>query len=269
MSDVSVVIVSFNTKKLTLDCIGSIQKSSILRIELVVVDNGSDDGTVASLKKLANKGVIKLIANKSNLGFAKANNQGIKEARGEYVLLLNSDTVVKKNAIDKLVEFAKSKTDAGVIVPKLLNIDGSLQGSVFRLPTLSRAIAQYWFSKKKLLDKYSPKTNVPIIVESAVMAAFLISPQALKKVGFLDERYFMYYEDHDYCRRLLSSGLRVYFIPSAEVVHVHGASGQGMADEENQWRRLIPSSKLYHGIIMHSLITFVISSRRQMNKFFK
>ncbi len=265
MIDVSIIIVNFNTKKLTVQCIESVLKDSPgFSKEVIVVDNGSDDGSVKVFRDYQ----VRLIENKENLGFARANNQGIKEARGKYILLLNSDTKVIKAAIGKLIDFAESEPDAGTVGPKLLNQDGSIQPSVFNLPTVGRAIKQFWFGKNGLLDKYSPSTinQSPKTVESLVMAAFLITPKALKKVGLLTEKYFMYFEDFDYCRRVQDTGLKVYYLPSAEVIHYHGASGKSISDEKNQWRRLIPSSKLYHGLIKHYLINFVIWSGQKITK---
>ena len=266
MVDVSVIIVSYNTKDLTLQCIKSIIDSiERLDYEIIVIDNGSSDGSLDSIQSLKfkfqnDKSKLKVIKNDENLGFSKANNQGIKVAKGRYILLLNSDTKAKKGAIEKLINFAKNTPDAGVIGPKLLNPDGSTQTSVFRLPTVNRAIQQYWFGKKEILDKYVPTGSEPVSVESLVMAAFLITPHAVKKVGLLDERYFMFYEDHDYCRRVTNVGLKVYYLPSSEVLHYHGASGKNLANYENQWRRLIPSSKIYHGFLGHHLLTLIIWS---------
>ena len=268
MTDVSIIIASFNTKELTLQCIKSIVDSAKqIKYEIIVVDNGSTDGSVGELTKLTKlTKLIKLVKNSENLGFAKANNQGIKIAKGRYILLLNTDTKVKNGAIEKLINFAEETPDAGAVGPRLLNPDGSTQPSVFRLPTISRVITQYWLGKNGLLDKYSPQGPKPDKVESLVMAAFLITPEALKEVGFLDERYFMFYEDFDYCRRVWKSGLKVYYLPRSEVVHYHGASGKKIAEEVNQWRRLIPSSKIYHGLMKHYVINFIIWSGQKWKR---
>lgn len=275
MIDVTIIIVSYNTKNLTLQCIKSIlEEGSRLKKEIIVVDNGSKDGSVEELRRIikdikSNKGIrSQLIENKDNLGFAKANNQAIKVARGKYILLLNSDAKVKEGSIGKLVDFAEETSNVGVVGPRLLNPDGSIQPSAFRLPTIKRALKQYWFDQKGLLDKYSPitKHHSPVTVEAIVMAAFLITPSALRKVGLLNERYFMYYEDFDYCKRVLESGFNVWYLPTAEVVHYHGASGKALTDEKNQWRRLIPSSKIYHGKVKHYLINFIIWSGQKWEK---
>ncbi len=263
--DLSIIVVSWNTKDFTLRAIDSIAKSrSKLKYEIIVVDNASSDDSVSAIRKLQTSNYeLRIITNKENLGFSKANNIGIKQAKGKYILLLNSDTEVKKGSIDKLLDFAKKNANAGIVVPKLLNSDGTTQGSVFRQPSVFRAIRQYWFGGEKLLDKYSPRSasqgaEQAVAVEAAVMAAFLITPSAFKKVGLLDERYFMYFEDLDYCRRVKASGLKIYFVPEARVVHYHGASGAKLVQNKDQWKRLIPGSIIYHGFLKHYLITGII-----------
>ena len=259
MIDLSIIIVSYNTKKLTLECIKSIQEEgSVVRKEIIVVDNDSKDGSLEALRELQKKKAIKLVENKENLGFAKANNQGIKIAEGEYILLLNSDTIVKKKSLGKMFKFAQSTEDGGVIAARLLNADGSLQPSCLHFPTIRSAILEYWFGRKGLFEKYTPKDAKPTAVDAAVAACFLITPKALKKVGLLDERYHFYFEDIDYCRRVRSASLKVYYLPTAEVYHYHGASGKHLADEKDQWRRLIPSSKIYHGLPRHYLLTAIL-----------
>lgn len=253
MIDVSIIIVNFNTKKLVEDCVASIKRNiKKVSYEIIVVDNDSDE----KLEKLEK---VKFIYNKSNLGFAKANNQGIKLAKGRNILLLNSDTLVSRGSIDKLVEFADQTPDAGVIVPRLYNINGSIQSSCFRFPTVSLALKQYFFNGGKLLDKYFPRSEKPTLVDVAVMAAFLITPQALKKVGKLDEKYFMYFEDFDYCQRIHKANLKIYYLPSADVVHIHGASG-GV----NKY--LIDSAKKYHGFVGYYTYTFILWLGQKIKK---
>ncbi len=231
--DLSIIIVNYKTLGLTLGCISSIKKSKLkVNYEIIVVNNCSD--------KL--KGDFVLIQNKENLGFAKAVNQGITKAKGKYILLLNSDTLVKSDDIDKLYSFAKSKKDAAAVVPKLINPDGTLQASAFKLPGLLNG-----FSPKK----YIPNTNT---VNAAVMAAFLITPSGLEKIGLLNDKYFMYFEDLDYCRRIKKIGLKIYVDHEVKLVHYHGESGKNLVDHAYQWRRLIPSSIIYHGKIKHYLI---------------
>ncbi len=255
---ISIIIVNYNTSDLTIDCLSSIAKDkSIPPYEIILIDNASTDGSFDKFNELKWKNLV-LVRNKENLGFAKAVNQGIKLSRGEYILLLNSDTTVKKGAIKKLIDFARRTKDVGVIVPRLLNADNSIQPSCFNLPSVSRAFKQYFLGQKGLLDKFYPTGKKPTVVESAVGAAFLITPIALKKVGLFDERYFMYFEDLDYCRRVNKKGLKVYYLPDSEIIHLHGQSGKNLASDKDQWKRLIPSSKIYYGTVNHYLINSII-----------
>lgn len=267
--DLSIIIVNYNTKKLILDCIASIQKeASDLKIEIIVIDNASTDGSIEELSFFEKKKILKLVKNDINLGFAKANNQGIKFAKGKYILLLNSDTVVKRGVFKKLLDFAKEHPDAGAVVPQLLDPNGTIQASCFNFPTITRAIRQYWLGQKEILNKYIPVTYnfQPITVEIAVMAAFLITPKTLKKVGPLDERYFMFFEDFEYCRQMKKVDLKLYYLPSVQVIHYHGGSGKNLVNESDQWRRLIPSSKIYHGIVGHYLFNFILWSGQRFKK---
>jgi len=149
--DLSIIIVSYNTKKLTLEAVSSVyEEGSDIEKEVIVVDNNSQDGSTEALRKfLGGQRSFRLIENKDNLGFAKANNQGIRQSKGEYVLLLNSDTIVKKGTLGKLIKFAQSKADAGVVGPRLLNKDGSIQESCFHFPSVRGAILEYWFGRKR------------------------------------------------------------------------------------------------------------------------
>lgn len=267
MIKLSIIIVNYNTGEFLARCLRSIgattQNFKNPAAEVIIIDNASTDESIRGIKSTtfrlrSGQASIKSIKNKANLGFAKAANQGIKVAKGEYILLLNPDTEVRNGAIKKMMEFARSTDDIGVIGARLLNPDGTVQASTFHFPTIWRAVREFWLGQEGAYSKYTPKGDKPIIVDAIVGAAFLITPQARKIVGLLDERYFMYFEDLDYCRRVKRAGLKVYYLPSAQIIHYHGVSGQNLAKEENQWRRLIPSSKLYHGWLKHSLINFVI-----------
>jgi len=226
--DLTIVIPSYNTKKYTLDCINSILENvRDLGYEIIVVDNNSTDGSGESLEKISKKNKkVSIITNTKNLGFAKAANQGIKRAKGKYVLLLNSDTKVKRNSIENLLNFAERNEDVGVIGSRLVNEKGKVQASVFHFPTVWGAIKEFWFGK----------------------------------------RGAMYFEDLDYCRRAWKSGLKVFYLPISEMVHHHGVSGKKIAKTDEQWKRLIPSSKIYYGLIKYYLIFLVMWLGQQCKK---
>ena len=260
MIDLSIIIINFNTKKLIIDCLRSLEKEqSKINKEIIVIDNGSTDGSLKALQKIKIRDAnIKLIANQKNLGFAKAANQGIKKAQGEYLFFLNSDTQVKKDTLGKLISFIKKKSKTAIVGPKLLNLDGSVQASVFHFPTFQRAVREFWLKEKKAFSKYVPSADEAVEVEAVAGAAMLAKKKLLKRVGFFNEKYFMYYEDLDLCRRLAKIGCKIYYLPSAAVVHHHGASGKNSAPPAEQWRRLIPSSKIYHGTVKHYIMQLII-----------
>ncbi len=257
----SIVIVNFNTGNLLKECLASIDKSTNNFknpiTEVILVDNASSDESVLKIGDYKNDNNIKIIGNSENVGFAKAVNQGIGNAGGEYVFLLNPDCKMKDNVLQKLIEYSENHLSIGALGPKLLNSDGSIQTSVMPFPGVVRAFKEFFFGIK-VYSKYTPKVSIPTNVDAVVMAAFLITPEALKRVGKLNEKYFMYFEDIEYCSRLHKEGLSVIYFPGAEVIHHHGVSGRKILDYNNQWKRLIPSSKLYHGPLKHYIINFVI-----------
>lgn len=259
----SIIIVNLNTKDLTIGCIRSIEKEAKdLSFEVLLTDNGSNDGSVEALKEITKEDYWKdkftLILNDSNTGYAKANNQGIRKAKGKYILLLNNDTVVHKDALQRLIKFAEKTPDAGVIGSRLLNIDDTLQMSCYHFPTITNAIKEYFFNQKGLFEKFAPKGDKPVTVDSVVGAAFLITPEGKKRVGILDERYFAYFEDIDYCRQTWKKGLKVYYLPDSVITHYHGATFKKLANESERWKKLIPSSKVYHGFIKHYVINAIL-----------
>lgn len=270
MIDLSIIIVNYNTKDLTIDAIKSVvADTSVKNKQIIVVDNASSDGSAKAIKQLKNKlktSRIEFIKNKENIGFSRANNQGIKISKGRYILLLNSDTVVKKGSLKKLINFAEKNKKCGVAGARLLNADGSIQESCFNLPTFTRAIKQYWLHAGKPLDKFYPDSEKPVEVEAVVGAGFLITPQAHKKIGGLNEKYFFYFEDLDYCRSVQKAGFKVFYVPSAEIVHYHGASAQKLATANDQWKKLIPASKVYHGVLGHYVFNFILWSGQKIDR---
>jgi len=261
--DLSIIIVSFNTKKLLKECLKSLvtsYQSLVTDHEIIVVDNASEDGSPEMVeefaKKYLRKPTITLIANQSNLGFAQANNQGIKKTKGKYLFLLNPDTRVKPGSLEKLIQFVRKYPEVGIVGAKLINPDGSVQPSVYHFPTLRRAIKEYWLDKKGVYEKYSPKGKKAIEVEAVTGAAMFIPRKTIEKIGFLDEKYFMYFEDLDYCQRVKQAGLKVYYLPEAEILHHHGKSAAKAGPKAYQY--LIQSSKTYNGFIKYYLLFLIL-----------
>lgn len=238
--DVSIIIVSFNTKKLTDECLSSVIRSmrqTKLSYEIIVVDNISTDGTREMLKKKYPK-VIPIL-NKENVGFGKANNQGIRKAGGEYVLLLNSDTVVVGNAIGKLVAFGRQHQNA-FIGPKLLNPDRSPQsscGPFFSLPVVFAAL--FLKGDRLGLTRWSPNGVRRV---DWVSGACILAPKRLFENGLLfDEGIFMYMEEIDLLYRARQKGYATYFYPRSLIVHLGAASSTN--------KRKGPVLNIYRGFI--------------------
>jgi GT2 family glycosyltransferase len=232
MVDVSICIVNYNAKDLLDNCIRSVLSSIKDRsFEIIVIDNASTDGSQNIAKKYPS---IKFIHNASNLGFIKANNIGIKNSTGRYVLSLNNDTVVKSGAIEKLIGFMDKTSDAGAVGPKLLNGDGSIQMQCRRgFPTPSNSIFYFLglsrlFPKNRIFGAYLMTyldDAATSEVDSLCGAAMMVRREVIEKVGLMDESYYMYGDDIDWCYRIKRAGWKVYYLPEAEIVHYGGRGG--------------------------------------------
>ncbi|HUS51885.1 MAG TPA: glycosyltransferase family 2 protein [Candidatus Bathyarchaeia archaeon] len=224
--DLSIIVVSFNTKDLLNNCLKSIfNQTKGIDFEVIVVDNGSTDSSPETVKSLINqKKPLSLIENKKNFGFAKANNQAIKKARGKYFFLLNSDTILKDSPFSELISFAKKHPQAGVIAPKLLNKDGSKQLSAASFFTLPKVLL--WLSTGDRFLFSSPGKACQ--ADWVMGAAMLVRREAIEKAGLMDEDFFMYMEEVEWCFRIKKSGWQIWFNPEAEIYHlVRGSSSLG------------------------------------------
>ena len=229
----SIIIVSWNVKDDLVRCLSSLRENPpSVPFEQIVVDNNSTDGTVDLVKQ--NFPEVTLIDNPDNCGFATANNQGIELSSGEYVLLLNPDTVVHPAALNILIEFLDNNPQVGVCGPKLLNDNGSVQASVRRFPTfrgimyshtvcrllgLFRPAYRKWMMKD---FKYDKQTDVDQIMG----AAMLVRHSIIEQVGAMDENFFMYFEEIDLCYRIKEAGWRIVFLPQAVISHLGGQSSR-------------------------------------------
>lgn len=259
--EVSVIIVSYKSEDNIQALLDSIRRSAKdTPIEVIVVDNYLQDQVleIASKHKL-NPIVIK---SPGNVGFSKAVNRAIKISKGQYILLINPDGQLVGSCLNQLLEFAKSHPEAGAIVPKIINPDGKPQPSVFYLPTILNAVKHYFFGCKKCFGKYLPHRSIAK-VQVAVMAAFLIPRKVIDKVGLLDEKYFLYYEDVEYCRRLKKFHLPIYYLSRAKYMHQHGASGNFKSHLQSP---LAKSAIQYHGQIYSTLLNFVLWSGQKWEK---
>lgn len=225
----STIIVNWNTRDLLLQCVGSLLRHGQPGAnQIIVVDNASSDDSVAALR--AKHPEVEVIASQENLGFAKGNNLGLTHARGEYVCLVNSDIEVFDDVLGAMAAYMETHPEIGVLAPRLLNRDRTIQQGCWHYPTLLRTIAfslglNRFFPRIKALSIKPDLTgSEPHEVDTACGAFWMIRRRALDKIGGLDEAFWFYSEDVDYCRRFRDEGWQVVYYPAAEVVHYGGQS---------------------------------------------
>ncbi len=262
MIKLSIIIVNYNTKILLHQCLSSLYgQTHLFSFETIVVDNNSRDGSVDMvMEKFPH---VYLIESKENSGYARANNAGLKMARGKYVLFLNSDTKVMGDALEKLVDFLDSHEDTAVVSSRVVYPDFSDQGVARTFPTPINAV----FSRKSILtrlfpnNKYSKKyivsrmhgSNEPFEVDWVSGACLMVRRKVVEEVGHLDEKFFMYWEDADLCFRIKQRGWHVYCVPQAKVIHHEGKSSHTMISN----RLIIEFNKsVYHYYRKHHIRGF-------------
>jgi GT2 family glycosyltransferase len=238
--DISVIIVSWNVRDLLKKCLESIfRHTQDVAFEVIMVDNASTDGTLEMLKHYFPN--VKLIANQKNLGFAKANNIGIREAQGEYILLLNPDTEFIENSLEKVVQKMESDENIGVLGCRILNSDKSLQPSVRRFPTLASQLIILLKLHRlfpSLLNNYLAKDFDYSKEAEAVQvmgAFFCVSRTVFEQIGLLDEEYFIWFEEVDFCRRAKKVGYKVIYCPEISIIHHSGQSFAQVDTLKKQW----------------------------------
>ncbi|MBI4743365.1 MAG: glycosyltransferase family 2 protein [Actinobacteria bacterium] len=229
----SIVIISFNTETLIEKCLSSIySQKDITSFEVFVVDNGSTDKTVENIRKKHPQ--VNLIANKSNLGFAKASNQAIKKSMGKYILFLNSDVILLEDSLKKMIDFMDSKPLAGAISARLMDEKGYQQRlSRGYFPSLKTAFNQFLllsniFPKSYFFRGIDLETEIiePEEVDWISGACMMVQRGVLEKTGLFDETFFMYVEDMEMCYRIKKCGFKIYSVPF-KVIHLGGGSHNG------------------------------------------
>lgn len=245
MTDLSIVIVNWNVVDLLRRCLDSIVGESTpdagsrlalpgtsWSYEIWVVDNASTDGSPEMVRR--EFPYVHLIANSENLGFTVANNQAIRRSNGEYILLLNCDTEVVGDALPTMLTYMEKHLDVGVLGPQLRYPDGSVQSSRRRFPSMETAylestILQQWFPHNDTLRRYY-MADVPDDaiheVDWVVGACMMTRRQVVDQIGLLDEGFFMYSEELDWCYRIKQAGWKVVYLPEAEVLHHEGRSSE-------------------------------------------
>lgn len=264
----SIIIVNYNAKKLLKACIESIHKETCnVLCDIWVVDNNSQDSSAAMVEK--NFPEVKLIQSNENLGFAKANNMAMSRIESDCVLLLNPDTIICDNAIEKVIEFIDKKPEVGIVGCRVLNEDGTLQlacrrtiptpgVAFFRLTGLSKL-----FPNSKIMAKYNltyldPSQSHEV---DAVSGAFLmIRTKVIEEIGLLDEQFFMYGEELDWCFRAKKAGWKVMYYPHAEIIHYKGGCSKSNSRKAafEFYRSMYLFHKKYFAENYNPIINFII-----------
>jgi GT2 family glycosyltransferase len=227
----SIVIICWNDLNVIVDCLRSIfSETHRIPFEVIISDNGSSDGSPDYIRR--HFPAVRIVENRANLGFAKGNNSGINVSRGEYVLILNPDTIIHDRALEKLVAFADSHSEAGAFGCRVLNPDGSYQNPARPIPTVSgyliSALNVRWlgrFSSRFASDLYpgwEGRSERAIGFQSGCCIMF--RREILKNLRSFDERFFFHFEESDLCYRIWKTGRPVLFCPSAEITHLGGQS---------------------------------------------
>lgn len=222
----SVIIVHYNTLELTLRCLDSLEEAVDIEHEVIVVDNASSDNAKDVI--LAKHPEIRWITNKKNEGFGRANNLGAQTAKGEHLLLLNSDMVVPKGVIEACLEYIEQHDDIGVVGPKLTNEDGSFQKSTY----YDAATQKELWKQNLILDKF---VNFKQGSLDAVMGSFLlISKELYDRVNGFDPDFFMYCEEIDLCLKIKKLGKSIHYLKEVSAIHKHGASSSNKLHRARQ-----------------------------------
>lgn len=230
MLDVSIIILNWNTRDLLAQCLASVYAYPPEgKFEVFVVDNASSDGSVQMVQEQFPQ--VRLIRNAKNVGFAQANNQAILLSQGCYLLLINSDAIATPGAIQSLVSLVETEPRAGIVGARLLNLDGSFQASHTPFPTLGQELLVLTGLGRLLKGSWFPSRGPevgkgPQVVDYVEGACMLVRRQAFEEVGGLDEGYFMYAEEVDWCYEMKKAGWQVWYQPAAKILHVGGGSSQ-------------------------------------------
>lgn len=232
--ELSIIITSYKNPELLKVCIDSIRKNCTLTdYEIIVADSATEEDTELMMQESFPE--IRFIASKENIGFSGTVNNGLQAAQGRFILILNGDIVVKKESIEKLLDHIKNNPETGIVGPQLLNFNETYQPSTFRfyapLTIVYRRtfLGRFGFAKKHL-DKFLMKDfdhqdtrEVDWIMGSSLMT----SREAVDRVGLMDSRFKLYFEDTDWCRRFWENGYKVIYLPEAKMYHYHGRGSAG------------------------------------------
>jgi GT2 family glycosyltransferase len=261
---VSVIIVNWNTRALLPLCLETLRTAAgDIPYDVWLVDNASSDGSVEMVR--THYPDVHLIANATNVGFAAANNQAMAAAQGEYFLLLNSDAVLLPGALHALLAVGQAQPEAGIVGARLLNPDGSFQASHTRFPTLLREALILTTLGRRLYGPMYPSagpdlTAGPQRVDYVEGACLFVRRSAWRVLGGLDEGYWMYAEEVDWCRRMAQAGWGVWYQPAAAVLHWGGASSANrrVAREADLYRSRVRFMRTYEGALQANALKLML-----------
>ena len=239
VSNLSIVIVSYNVQDLLQACLISLTTTASVSLDpqVIVVDNGSEDDSVHLVRR--NFPYVTLIANEVNAGFAAATNQGIQASSGKYVLILNPDTEVRGNALEQLYFFLENHPEYAMAGPGLRFPDGSFQHGAFRFPGALQCLLEFFPINHRVTDswlngRYTKKlymSSEHFDIDHPLGACMFVRREIVEEIGLLDERFFMYCEEVDWCWRMKEAGWQIACLPTARVTHHAGASTQQFRDK--------------------------------------
>ncbi|MCI0513412.1 glycosyltransferase family 2 protein [candidate division KSB1 bacterium] len=243
----SIIIVNFNALELLKKCLESIQQNTRLSPEIILIDNHSTDGSVEFIRKHYPE--IRFIENHANVGFSRANNQGLKFCQGDYILFLNNDTEILPHSLEKLVQFLEANPQVGAVGPMLLYPDGSFQYSTGRFPS----IWNEWKTRQIMekLDrgdihfrhKFASQFQHQQAVDWITGACILTRAKLVMELGGFDEKMFMFFEDVDLCKRIQKAGCRIVYFPDAKVIHHQGVTYKA---KKNTTKAIYRQSQKYY-----------------------
>lgn len=223
----SIIIVNYNVTNLVINCINAIYRffPGNLVFEIIVIDNNSSDGALDVIRKLFP--AVRVIENKFNAGFPRANNQGFKISKGKYIFMLNPDTEIAGDDISGFLKYLNLHSEISAVCPMLINTDGSHQLSIWKFPTLFSVVAEMLYLHKLIRKKFylNKDFNQPFLVESASGAALLFRRELIDEIGELNE-YLFWIEDVDFCYRMNKSGHKLMYYPHSKIIHHIGQSAK-------------------------------------------
>ncbi len=266
---IRIIIISWNNGVTLQNCLESIKKADpALLLSVVLVDNHSTDGSISFVRKSFPE--ISIIENSENLGFAKAVNQGLRKTNANYILLLNPDAQIFPDTISRLIEFMEKKPEVGIVGPKVLAPDQTLELSFGMFPTLWAEYIQrkryYQLERKEpgVLKWLEKQTKIPRDVDWVSGVCLVTRREVIEKIGVLDDHFFMYFEDIDFCYRAKDAGWRVCYVPSPQILHDRGTSmRQNFAGIKAEYRE---SQTYYYQKYGTLWSRMVISIRQKFSK---